>query len=169
YQRAKGQLDKRPFGTQQDIYGNRFEWINHSLAPIPPTQHDFRITVGGPECKQPYSLSLFNISAMSFGALSANAIRALNKGAKLGNFAHDTGEGGYSRYHKEFGHLGARLGLFRLPQRGWHVLRGRVRSASRRSPGQDDRDQAVTGRQARPRRRAAGTEGDRGDFHRARR
>src|SRR5262245_5330240 len=103
YQRAKGQLDKRPFGTQQDIYGERFEWINHSLAPVPPTQHDFRVTVGGPDCKQPYSLSLFNISAMSFGSLSANAIRALNKGAKLGNFAHDTGEGGYSRYHKEFG------------------------------------------------------------------
>src|SRR5882757_138980 len=78
YQRAKGQLDKRPFGTQQDIYGNHFEWINHSLKPIPPMQHDFRITVGGPDCKQPYSLSLFNVSAMSFGALSANAIRALN-------------------------------------------------------------------------------------------
>src|SRR5262245_13903144 len=101
YQRAKGQLDKRPFGTQQDIYGNQFEWINHSLMPVPPTGHDFRITVGGPDCKQPYSLSLFDISAMSFGALSANAIRALNTGARLGNFAHDTGEGGYSRYHKE--------------------------------------------------------------------
>src|SRR3954468_23878211 len=103
YQRAKGQLDKRPFGTQQDIYGNHFEWINHSLVPMPPAGHDLRIIVGGPDCKQPYSLSLFNISAMSFGALSANAIRALNKGAKLGNFAHDTGEGGYSRYHHEFG------------------------------------------------------------------
>ena len=103
YQRAKGQLDKRPFGTQQDVYGNHFEWINHSLQPVPPTQHDFRVMVGGPDCKQPYSLSLFNVSAMSFGALSANAIRALNKGAKLGNFAHDTGEGGYSRYHREFG------------------------------------------------------------------
>ena len=103
YQRAKGQLDKRPFGTQQDVYGSQFEWINHSLQPIPPTQHDFRVTVGGPDCKQPYSLSMFNVSAMSFGALSANAIRALNKGAKLGNFAHDTGEGGYSRYHREFG------------------------------------------------------------------
>src|SRR4051794_32790166 len=103
YQRAKGQLDKRPFGTQQDVYGNTFEWINHSLVPIPPTQHDFRVAIGGPDCKEPYSLSLFNISAMSFGALSANAIRALNKGAKLGNFAHDTGEGGYSQHHKQFG------------------------------------------------------------------
>jgi glutamate synthase domain-containing protein 2 len=103
YQRAKGQLDKRPFGTQQDIYGSQFEWINHSLLPIPPKAHDFRVSVGGLGCRQPYSLSLFNISAMSFGALSANAILALNKGAKLGNFAHDTGEGGYSQYHKEFG------------------------------------------------------------------
>ena len=103
YQRAKGQLDKRPFGTQQEVYGNHFEWINHSLVPIPPTAHDFRTMVGGPDCKQPYSLSLFNVSAMSFGSLSANAIRALNKGAQMGNFAHDTGEGGFSRYHKEFG------------------------------------------------------------------
>ncbi len=103
YQRAKGQLDKRPFGTQQDVYDSNYEWINHSLVPVPATKHDFRVEVGGPDCKQPYSLSLFNISAMSFGALSANAIRALNKGARLGNFAHDTGEGGYSGYHKENG------------------------------------------------------------------
>jgi glutamate synthase domain-containing protein 2 len=103
YQRAKGQLDKRPFGTQQDIYGANFEWINHSLVPASAVHHDFRIMVGGPDCKQPYSLSLFNISAMSFGALSANAIRALNKGAKMGSFAHDTGEGGFSRHHREHG------------------------------------------------------------------
>jgi glutamate synthase domain-containing protein 2 len=67
------------------------------------TGHDFRVTIGGAACRQPYAISLFNVSAMSFGALSANAIRALNKGAMLGGFAHDTGEGGYSRYHKEFG------------------------------------------------------------------
>ena len=103
YQRAKSQLDKRPFGTQQDVYGSSYEWINHSLAPQPVIGHDFRVTVGGPQCSQPYSMSLFNISAMSFGSLSANAIRALNKGAKLGHFAHDTGEGGFSRYHREFG------------------------------------------------------------------
>src|SRR5215470_4769432 len=103
YQRAKGALDKRPFGTQQNIYGDNFEWINHSIAPCPPTWHDFRVSVGYVECKQPYALSLFNISAMSFGALSANAIRALNKGAKLGGFAHDTGEGSISRYHREHG------------------------------------------------------------------
>jgi len=103
YQRAKGQLDKRPFGTQQDIYASNYEWINHSIAPRPPESHNFRIVVGGPDCRQPYSLSLLNISAMSFGALSANAIRSLNKGAKLGGFAHDTGEGGFSKYHREFG------------------------------------------------------------------
>jgi len=103
YQRAKGQLDKRPFGTQQDVYGNSFEWINHSVVPHPHGAHDFRIKVGGRECRRPYELSLLNISAMSFGALSANAIRSLNKGAKLGGFAHDTGEGSISRYHREFG------------------------------------------------------------------
>src|SRR6516165_4593027 len=103
YQRAKGQLDKRPFGTQQDIYASNYEWINHSIAPRPADGHNYRIVVGGPDCRQPCSLSLLNISAMSFGALSANAIRALNKGAKIGGFAHDTGEGGLSKYHREFG------------------------------------------------------------------
>jgi glutamate synthase domain-containing protein 2 len=103
YQRAKGALDKRPFGTQQDIYGNNFEWINHSINPHPVSGHDFRVTVGGAGGAKPYALSLFNISAMSFGALSANAIRSLNRGAKLGGFAHDTGEGSISRYHRENG------------------------------------------------------------------
>jgi glutamate synthase domain-containing protein 2 len=103
YQRAKGQLDKRPFGTQQDVYGPTYEWINHSLAPVKIASSDFRVTIGGPDCTHPYSCSLLNVSAMSFGALSANAIRALNKGARMGNFAHDTGEGGFSRYHREFG------------------------------------------------------------------
>ena len=103
YQRAKGQLDKRPFGTQLDINASKFEWLSHSLSPKDPAVEPFRITIGGPDCRQPYSASIFNISAMSFGALSANAIRALNKGAKLGDFAHDTGEGGLSRYHREHG------------------------------------------------------------------
>ncbi len=103
YQRAKGQLDKRPFGTQQDVYGSNFEWINHSISPHPGIGHDFRVRVGGGQCRQPYRASLLNISAMSFGSLSANAIRALNKGAKLGGFAHDTGEGSISRHHVEFG------------------------------------------------------------------
>jgi glutamate synthase domain-containing protein 2 len=103
YQRAKGQLDKRPFGTEYDVYEPRYEWISHSLAPTKIDSHNFRITVGGPDCAKPYSASVLNISAMSFGSLSANAIRALNGGAKMGGFAHDTGEGGLSHYHKENG------------------------------------------------------------------
>jgi glutamate synthase domain-containing protein 2 len=103
YQRAKGQLDKRPFGTQRDVYADGFEWLNHSLQPADAAKTPFRIKVGGPDCKQPYDLSVYNISAMSFGALSANAIRSLNKGAAMGGFAHDTGEGSISRYHREFG------------------------------------------------------------------
>ena len=101
YQRAKQQIDKRPFGTQHDVYRSDYEWINHSMEPSHPETSDFRITVGGPDCTHPHSLSVLNISAMSFGALSANAVLALNKGASLGNFAHDTGEGGISTYHLE--------------------------------------------------------------------
>jgi len=100
YQRAKQALDKRPFGTQNDVYASGFEWLNHSVAPRPIVKEPFRIVIGSPECGKPYSASVFNISAMSFGALSPNAIRALNTGAKKGNFAHDTGEGGYSSYHQ---------------------------------------------------------------------
>ncbi len=103
YQRAKGQLDKVPFGTQLDVYDNAFEWMNHSLAARDPSTESFRVLIGGPQCSRPYAASVFNISAMSFGALSANAIRALNKGAKLGGFAHDTGEGGLSAYHRQHG------------------------------------------------------------------
>ncbi|MEA2946209.1 MAG: hypothetical protein QOI40_1539 [Alphaproteobacteria bacterium] len=103
YQRAKMQLDKRPFGTQYDVYADGYEWLRHSLAPRPHAPDQFRITVGGPDCTKPYSASVFNISAMSFGALSPNAIRALNGGAKKNQFAHDTGEGGFSPYHREMG------------------------------------------------------------------
>jgi glutamate synthase domain-containing protein 2 len=99
YQRAKQQLDKRPFGTQLDLYGEGYEWINHSIAPAPVGAHDFRVTVGSQRAR-PYSASVFNISAMSFGALSANAIRALNQGAQAGGFMHDTGEGSISRHHR---------------------------------------------------------------------
>jgi glutamate synthase domain-containing protein 2 len=96
-------LDKRPFGTQYDVYAEGFEWIRHSIMPRPLAAAPFRIKIGGPDCPRPYDASIFNISAMSFGALSPNAIRALNKGAKAGNFAHDTGEGGFSAYHREHG------------------------------------------------------------------
>ena len=106
YQRAKRETDKRPFGTQLDVYSPGYEWINHSIAPAALVNHDFRIEIGNhPDCPraQPYSASVFNISAMSFGSLSANAILALNGGAKLGGFMHDTGEGSISRYHREHG------------------------------------------------------------------
>ncbi len=102
YQRAKGASDKRPFGTQLDVQALGYEWLNHSLRPTQLQSHDFRITIGEGRA-QPYSASVFNISAMSFGALSANAIRALNAGAKQGGFAHDTGEGSISAYHREHG------------------------------------------------------------------
>jgi len=102
YQRAKGDSDKRPFGTQMDVGAVGYEWINHSLVPTELKRHDFRVLIGEGRA-QPYSASIFNISAMSFGALSANAILALNAGAKRGNFAHDTGEGSISRYHRENG------------------------------------------------------------------
>lgn len=102
YQRAKGDADQRPFGTQRDVHAEGYEWINHSLAPTRVASHDFRITVGA-NTLQPYSMSVFNISAMSFGSLSANAILALNKGAKLGGFAHDTGEGSISTHHRVHG------------------------------------------------------------------
>jgi glutamate synthase domain-containing protein 2 len=103
YQRAKGAVDKRPFGTQLNVYEPHYEWINHSMSPVAIASHDFRLTVGGPQCGRPYSASVFNISAMSFGALSANAILALNEGARRGRFYHDTGEGSISRYHRERG------------------------------------------------------------------
>ncbi|MCC5886159.1 MAG: FMN-binding glutamate synthase family protein [Gammaproteobacteria bacterium] len=103
YRRAKGVNDKMPFGTLRDFYAPGHEWINHSVMPTSPLDVSLRVNVGGPDCKQPYSASVFNISAMSFGSLSANAIRALNRGAKLGGFAHDTGEGGISPHHREGG------------------------------------------------------------------
>ncbi|MCA0433122.1 MAG: FMN-binding glutamate synthase family protein [Proteobacteria bacterium] len=102
YQRAKRELDKKPFGTHGNVYAEGHEWMLHSMMPAALAVAPFRVTVGGPDCRQPYSASVFNISAMSYGALSANAIRALNKGARLGNFAHDTGEGSISPYHREF-------------------------------------------------------------------
>ncbi len=101
YQRAKKVNDTMPFGTQMDVYNTGYEWLNHSIAPLPhdKVDHNPRVLVGGPDCKQPYSASIYNVSAMSFGSLSKNAIMALNGGAKIGGFAHNTGEGGLSPYH----------------------------------------------------------------------
>jgi glutamate synthase domain-containing protein 2 len=103
YQRSKNVEDKRPFGTKKAVYDSGYQWLTHSIRPKEIKDKDFRVTIGGPDCTQPYAASIYNISAMSFGALSANAILALNKGAKAGGFAHDTGEGGISRYHREGG------------------------------------------------------------------
>src|SRR5207253_3576089 len=91
-----------PFGRELDQYADKYAWINHSLVPTDIPSHDFRVTLGASRAK-PYSASVFNISAMSFGALSANAIRALNEGARRGGFYHDTGEGSLSQYHRENG------------------------------------------------------------------
>lgn len=103
YRRAKLALDTLPFGTLRDVYGNGFESINHSLAPKIVSTSEARITVGNFQCSQPYHASRLNISAMSFGAISQNAVLALNRGARLGNFAHNTGEGGLSPYHLQEG------------------------------------------------------------------
>ena len=102
YQRAKGEPDNRPFGTQLDVGQRGYEWINHSMMPTHLASSDFRVTIGAGR-EQPYEASIFNISAMSFGSLSGNAIMALNQGAKMGHFAHDTGEGSISSYHRVHG------------------------------------------------------------------
>ena len=106
YQRAKKVLRTKPFGTQLDVYSDGHEWINHSMYPFDEhkmEEDSFRIKVGSKHCKKPYSLSIFNISAMSYGALSPQAVESLNLGAKLGNFAHNTGEGSISTFHTKHG------------------------------------------------------------------
>ena len=99
YQRAKNVRDTRPFGTQFDVYRAGYEWMDHSMKPTEIEDKHPRVKFGGPDCSKPYLASPLNISAMSYGALSKHAILALNKGAKIGNFAHNTGEGGLSPYH----------------------------------------------------------------------
>ncbi|MDP2316441.1 MAG: nucleoside diphosphate kinase regulator [Pseudomonadota bacterium] len=103
YQRAKKETDSVPFGTRHDTYGPGHEWVSHSLAPSTIEERTMRTVIGGPRCTQPYDASIFNVSAMSFGALSKNAVLALNGGAAIGGFAHNTGEGGVSPYHLEPG------------------------------------------------------------------
>lgn len=103
YQRSKYVRDTVPFGTKRDILKNGYEWSLHSLSPVEEAHVEPRVDVGGPQCTQPYNASRLNISALSFGALSQNAILALNMGAKLGGFAHNTGEGGLSDYHLQGG------------------------------------------------------------------
>jgi hypothetical protein len=103
YERAKGIHGEQAFGTERDVAQPGYEWLLHSTAALDPPEDPPRVRIGGPECTRPYDMALLNVSAMSFGALSANAIRALNGGAALGGFAHDTGEGGLTRYHLENG------------------------------------------------------------------
>lgn len=103
YARGRQRNSSQPFGTLLDVYSDSYEFIGHSMQTSSmPDPRGFRLNIGNSQCSHPYNASLFNISAMSFGSLSANAIRALNKGARLGNFAHDTGEGSISPYHREF-------------------------------------------------------------------
>jgi glutamate synthase domain-containing protein 2 len=103
YQRAKGTDAEEPFGTERDVYAAGYEFLSASMAPLPVPEQPPRVTIGGPDCTKPYEMSLLNVSAMSFGSLSANAVLALNNGAKLGGFAHDTGEGGLSEHHLRHG------------------------------------------------------------------
>ena len=110
YQRAKLQNDTHPFGSQLDIHAADYRWMQHSIYPAEQLSQPPRVLIGGPACMQPYSASLFNISAMSYGSLSRNAIEALNKGAKAGNFFHDTGEGGISPHHLQGGDLVYEIG-----------------------------------------------------------
>src|SRR5688572_22799983 len=104
YQRAKKQVDTTPFGTQLNVYAEGYEWMSHSIVPIDfhKVDHHPRVTVGNKDCKQPYAASTLNVSAMSFGSLSGNAVEALNAGAKIGGFAHNTGEGGISPHHTKY-------------------------------------------------------------------
>ncbi|MGE0666966.1 MAG: FMN-binding glutamate synthase family protein [Sphingomonadales bacterium] len=103
YSRSLGEGEPKAFGSELDFDESGYTWIHHSIAARPPADPDFRITIGGPRCTRPYSSSVFNISAMSFGSIGANAVEALNLGARLGGFSHDTGEGGLSEYHLKHG------------------------------------------------------------------
>ncbi len=103
YQRAKSAIETHPFGTERDVMRSGYEWVNHAICPKPPAEHPPRVPVGGAQCTQPYETALLNISAMSFGSLSAAAIEALSRGAASGGFAHDTGEGAISPYHERGG------------------------------------------------------------------
>ena len=105
YARAKGENEEQPFGTERDVNALGYEYLVHSTRPVDPLPEPPRVRIGGPDCTQPYDMALLNVSAMSFGALSGNAITALNAGAAKGGFAHDTGEGGISRYHRQGGDL----------------------------------------------------------------
>lgn len=99
YERAKGTNQEQAFGTERDVNEVGYEYLVHSTAPLEPPADPPKVRIGGPDCTQPYDMALLNVSAMSFGAISSNAVLAMNKGAAMGGFAHDTGEGGLTEYH----------------------------------------------------------------------
>ncbi|GAA3066762.1 hypothetical protein GCM10020254_07960 [Streptomyces goshikiensis] len=166
YQRAKGTDAEEPFGTELDLYRAGSEYLTPSMAPRPVRTDPPRVRIGGPDCTRPYDMALLNVSAMSFGSLSGNAVLALNTGARLGGFAHDTGEGGLSEYHLGPGggpHLGDRHRLLRLPHRRRRLRRPPVRREGGARAGQMHLAEDQSGRQARHRGSAAGRQGERGD------
>ncbi len=162
YARAKGENEEQPFGTERDVNEIGYEYLVHSTRPVEVAAEPPRVRIGGPDCTQPYDMALLNVSAMSFGALSANALTALNAGAARGGFAHDTGEGGISPYHRQGGDLVWELGqrLLRRPHPRRWLRRAEVRRQGGRRPGPAGLPQAQPGRQARHRRGAARREGD---------
>ena len=162
YQRAKREIDKRPFGTQEDVYGDRYEWINHSMSPSHIEDTDFRVTVGGPDCKQPYSMSAFNVSAMSFWRAVGQCHPGAERRRAAGRFRPRHGRRRHQPLSPAAGRrpgVEHRLGLLRLPRRARRVLGGSLRQERLYAAGEDDRDQAVAGRQAGPRRHPAGRQG----------
>ena len=129
YARAKGTNEEQPFGTERDVNEIGYEYLVHSTAPEPVAAEIPRVRIGGPDCTAPYEMALLNVSAMSFGAISANAIEAMNRGAAEGGFAHDTGEGGISRYHRQGGDLVWEVGS------GYFGTRTRTATSIRSSSG----------------------------------
>ena len=173
YDRAKGNHGEEPFGTQRDVNAVGYEFVAHSLRAKPkPDGVIPSVRLGGPKCTQPYDIALLNVSAMSFGSMSGNAIEALNAGAAMGGFAHDTGEGSISRPPPQVRRrpdLGDRHGLLRLPHAGRPLRPRQVQGAGVARPGEGDLDQDLPGREARARRAAAGRQGERGGRRGARR
>ncbi len=139
YQRAKQELDTTPFGTQLDVYAEGYEWMSHSIGSLKldDTDMDPRVRIGGLDCTKPYDASILNVSAMSFGSLSKNAIMALNGGAKIGHFAHNTGEGGISSYHLKYG--GDLIFQFGTGYFGCREADGRFSPSAFRDKAEDDR------------------------------
>ena len=125
YERAKGVKDEQAYGTERDIAEPGYEWLLQSIHSFDPPKDPPRVRIGGPDCTQPYEMALLNVSAMSFGALSGNALTALNRGAAKGGFAHDTGEGGLSRLSPQGRRRGVGAGdrLLRRPGQGRRLRR----------------------------------------------